>query len=148
MDVQFVASIAPIVRDAVAARAFYQGALGLSFEGGEGTTPKHAVAASASDQRPKCLVPSRRWVNTCTLRGRGRSDTGPSSWTRTSAGLTTTSARERLEPRREAGRSPCLRVNSDGVGAAAICRAASVPATRTSIKLPGDGKLPGVFARR
>jgi catechol 2,3-dioxygenase-like lactoylglutathione lyase family enzyme len=36
MDVQFVASVAPIVRDADAARAFYQGALGLSFEGGEG----------------------------------------------------------------------------------------------------------------
>ena len=36
MDVQFVASIAPIVRDADAARAFYRDALGLSFEGGEG----------------------------------------------------------------------------------------------------------------
>jgi catechol 2,3-dioxygenase-like lactoylglutathione lyase family enzyme len=36
MDVQFVASVAPIVRDAAAARAFSQGALGLSFEGGEG----------------------------------------------------------------------------------------------------------------
>ena len=36
MDVQFVASIAPIVRDAEAARSFYQGALGLSFEGHEG----------------------------------------------------------------------------------------------------------------
>jgi catechol 2,3-dioxygenase-like lactoylglutathione lyase family enzyme len=33
MDVQFVASIAPIVRDPAAARDFYQGALGLSFEG-------------------------------------------------------------------------------------------------------------------
>src|SRR6266508_835388 len=30
MEVQFVASIAPIVRDLEAARAFYQGALGLS----------------------------------------------------------------------------------------------------------------------
>jgi len=36
MEVQFVASIAPIVRDAQAARDFYQGALGLSFEGGGG----------------------------------------------------------------------------------------------------------------
>jgi catechol 2,3-dioxygenase-like lactoylglutathione lyase family enzyme len=36
MDVQFVASIAPIVRDADAARAFYRDALGLSFEGGDG----------------------------------------------------------------------------------------------------------------
>jgi catechol 2,3-dioxygenase-like lactoylglutathione lyase family enzyme len=36
MDVQFVASVAPIVRDVEAARAFYQDALGLSFEGGEG----------------------------------------------------------------------------------------------------------------
>src|SRR4029077_20971732 len=34
--VQFVASIAPIVRDDAAARAFYLDALGLSFEGGEG----------------------------------------------------------------------------------------------------------------
>ncbi len=37
MDVQFVASVAPIVRDAEAARAFYGDALGLSFEGGDGT---------------------------------------------------------------------------------------------------------------
>ncbi len=36
MEVQFVASVAPIVRDAEAARAFYRDALGLSFEGGEG----------------------------------------------------------------------------------------------------------------
>ncbi len=36
MEVQFVASIAPIVRDADATRLFYQDALGLSFEGGEG----------------------------------------------------------------------------------------------------------------
>jgi catechol 2,3-dioxygenase-like lactoylglutathione lyase family enzyme len=36
MEVQFVASIAPIVRDADAARAFYADALGLSFEGGDG----------------------------------------------------------------------------------------------------------------
>jgi catechol 2,3-dioxygenase-like lactoylglutathione lyase family enzyme len=36
MDVQFVASIAPIVRDADATRVFYQDALGLSFEGEEG----------------------------------------------------------------------------------------------------------------
>ena len=36
MDVLFVASVSPIVRDADAARAFYGGALGLSFEGGEG----------------------------------------------------------------------------------------------------------------
>src|SRR5947208_2985531 len=36
MDVQFVTSIAPIVRDAEAARAFYADALGLSFEGSDG----------------------------------------------------------------------------------------------------------------
>ncbi len=36
MDVQFVASVAPIVRDGDAARAFYGDALGLSFEGGDG----------------------------------------------------------------------------------------------------------------
>jgi catechol 2,3-dioxygenase-like lactoylglutathione lyase family enzyme len=36
MDVQFVSSIAPIVRDADAARLFYQDALGLSFEGDAG----------------------------------------------------------------------------------------------------------------
>ena len=36
MNVQFVASVAPIVRDADAARSFYQDALGLSFEGEEG----------------------------------------------------------------------------------------------------------------
>ena len=36
MDVQFVASVAPIVRDADAARAFYRDALGLSFEGEAG----------------------------------------------------------------------------------------------------------------
>ena len=36
MDVQFVASVAPIVRDADAARSFYGDALGLSFEGEEG----------------------------------------------------------------------------------------------------------------
>jgi catechol 2,3-dioxygenase-like lactoylglutathione lyase family enzyme len=36
MEVEFVASIAPIVRDAEAARAFYAGVLGLTFEGGSG----------------------------------------------------------------------------------------------------------------
>jgi catechol 2,3-dioxygenase-like lactoylglutathione lyase family enzyme len=36
MDVLFVASVAPIVRDADAARSFYRDALGLSFEGGQG----------------------------------------------------------------------------------------------------------------
>ena len=36
MDVQFVASMAPIVRDAAAARTFYEDALGVRFEGGEG----------------------------------------------------------------------------------------------------------------
>jgi catechol 2,3-dioxygenase-like lactoylglutathione lyase family enzyme len=36
MDVQFIASVAPIVRDADAARLFYRDALGLSFEGQEG----------------------------------------------------------------------------------------------------------------
>ena len=36
MEVQFVASIAPIVRDPEAAHAFYEGALGLSLEGGGG----------------------------------------------------------------------------------------------------------------
>jgi catechol 2,3-dioxygenase-like lactoylglutathione lyase family enzyme len=33
MDVQFVASFSPIVADPSAAEAFYQQALGLSFEG-------------------------------------------------------------------------------------------------------------------
>ncbi|HVC38978.1 MAG TPA: VOC family protein [Candidatus Dormibacteraeota bacterium] len=36
MDVQFVASVAPIVRDGAATRRFYRDALGLSFEGEEG----------------------------------------------------------------------------------------------------------------
>jgi catechol 2,3-dioxygenase-like lactoylglutathione lyase family enzyme len=36
MDVQFVASVAPIVADTVAARAFYADTLGLSFEGHDG----------------------------------------------------------------------------------------------------------------
>ena len=36
MDIQFLASVAPIVRDADAARSFYRDALGLSFEGEEG----------------------------------------------------------------------------------------------------------------
>jgi catechol 2,3-dioxygenase-like lactoylglutathione lyase family enzyme len=36
MDVLFVASVAPIVRDADASRSFYGDALGLSFEGEEG----------------------------------------------------------------------------------------------------------------
>ncbi len=36
MQVQFVASVSPIVRDNEAARAFYVEALGLSFEGSEG----------------------------------------------------------------------------------------------------------------
>jgi catechol 2,3-dioxygenase-like lactoylglutathione lyase family enzyme len=36
MDIQFVASVAPIVRDAGASRSFYRDTLGLSFEGEEG----------------------------------------------------------------------------------------------------------------
>jgi catechol 2,3-dioxygenase-like lactoylglutathione lyase family enzyme len=36
MEVQFVTSIAPIVRDVDVARSFYRDALGLSFEGEEG----------------------------------------------------------------------------------------------------------------
>jgi catechol 2,3-dioxygenase-like lactoylglutathione lyase family enzyme len=36
MRVLFIAGFAPIVRDAGAARAFYSGALGLNFEGGQG----------------------------------------------------------------------------------------------------------------
>ncbi len=36
MDIQFVTSIAPIVRDPEASRSFYRDALGLSFEGEEG----------------------------------------------------------------------------------------------------------------
>ena len=36
MEVQFVASVAPIVRDLEEAHAFYQEALGLSLESGEG----------------------------------------------------------------------------------------------------------------
>jgi catechol 2,3-dioxygenase-like lactoylglutathione lyase family enzyme len=34
MEVQFVASVAPIVRDVDAGRAFYRDALGLTLEGG------------------------------------------------------------------------------------------------------------------
>jgi catechol 2,3-dioxygenase-like lactoylglutathione lyase family enzyme len=36
MEVQFVASIAPIVREVDASRSFYRDALELTFEGGEG----------------------------------------------------------------------------------------------------------------
>jgi catechol 2,3-dioxygenase-like lactoylglutathione lyase family enzyme len=36
MDVQFLTSIAPIVRDAEVSRSFYADALGLGFEGQEG----------------------------------------------------------------------------------------------------------------
>jgi catechol 2,3-dioxygenase-like lactoylglutathione lyase family enzyme len=36
MDVQFLTSIAPIVRDAEGSRSFYAGALGLNFEGHDG----------------------------------------------------------------------------------------------------------------
>jgi catechol 2,3-dioxygenase-like lactoylglutathione lyase family enzyme len=36
MRVLFIAGFAPIVRDPGAARAFYAGALGLNFEGGQG----------------------------------------------------------------------------------------------------------------
>jgi catechol 2,3-dioxygenase-like lactoylglutathione lyase family enzyme len=36
MNVRFVTSIAPIVRDAEASRSFYSDALGLSFEGQDG----------------------------------------------------------------------------------------------------------------
>lgn len=36
MDIQFVASVAPIVQDAAVARSFYGDALGLSFEGEDG----------------------------------------------------------------------------------------------------------------
>ena len=36
MDVQYVTSIAPIVRDAEASRSFYRDALGLVFEGQDG----------------------------------------------------------------------------------------------------------------
>ena len=36
MDIQFVTSVAPIVRDADTSRSFYRDALGLSFEGQEG----------------------------------------------------------------------------------------------------------------
>ena|SRR6266480_1162149 len=41
MKVQFVASIAPIVRDLEAAQAFYQAALGLPLEGGGGGDYKY-----------------------------------------------------------------------------------------------------------
>lgn len=37
MEVLFIASVSPIVRDADAARTLYGEALGLSFEGGEGS---------------------------------------------------------------------------------------------------------------
>src|SRR5689334_6551045 len=36
MDIQFVASVAPITTDPAAARRFYADALGVSFEGGDG----------------------------------------------------------------------------------------------------------------
>lgn len=36
MKVEFMTSVAPIVRDADASRSFYRDALGLSFEGNEG----------------------------------------------------------------------------------------------------------------
>ena len=36
MKIAFVASFSPIVRDLSASRSFYQDALGLTFEGGEG----------------------------------------------------------------------------------------------------------------
>ncbi len=36
MQIAFVASVSPIVRDPAASHAFYRDALGLSFEGGEG----------------------------------------------------------------------------------------------------------------
>ena len=36
MQIAFVASFSPIVRDRAASQAFYRDALGLSFEGGEG----------------------------------------------------------------------------------------------------------------
>ena len=36
MQIAFVASFSPIVRDRAASHAFYRDALGLSFEGGEG----------------------------------------------------------------------------------------------------------------
>jgi catechol 2,3-dioxygenase-like lactoylglutathione lyase family enzyme len=36
VDVLFVASVSPIVRDSEAARDLYGGALGITFEGGEG----------------------------------------------------------------------------------------------------------------
>ena len=36
MNIQFVASVAPIVQDAAVARSFYGDTLGLSFEGGDG----------------------------------------------------------------------------------------------------------------
>jgi catechol 2,3-dioxygenase-like lactoylglutathione lyase family enzyme len=36
MNVQFITSVAPIVRDIDAARSFYRDALGLSFEGEDG----------------------------------------------------------------------------------------------------------------
>ncbi len=36
MDIQFLASVAPITTDPAAARRFYADALGVSFEGGDG----------------------------------------------------------------------------------------------------------------
>jgi catechol 2,3-dioxygenase-like lactoylglutathione lyase family enzyme len=63
MEVQFVASIAPIVRDLEAAQAFYQGALGLSLEGGGGgdyryTTGWRARSNSACGRSPKPRQPA------------------------------------------------------------------------------------------
>jgi len=36
VDIDFVASFSPIVEDVASARSFYAGALGISYEGGEG----------------------------------------------------------------------------------------------------------------
>jgi hypothetical protein len=62
MQVQFVASVAPIVRDAHAARAFYHDALGLTFEGGGegGYAYTNAWKAPSTSGSGRCQRPPRR----------------------------------------------------------------------------------------
>ena len=56
MHVQFVTSIAPIVRDTDASRSFYREALGLSFEGEDGDylwpLPEAATACFGTTEWP------------------------------------------------------------------------------------------------
>jgi catechol 2,3-dioxygenase-like lactoylglutathione lyase family enzyme len=69
MNVQFVTSIAPIVRDTDASRSFYRDTLGLSFEGQEGDyvfthelegtkhiVPRESKEKEATDPRSSTLL--------------------------------------------------------------------------------------------